>query len=264
MSETNITILVSTVDCRILQNSRLLETKLHKNLKMLVVNQQINNHEKLVIDLPFITVINSTTRGLSKSRNIAFLNVKKGFGIVADDDVSYVSGFEKTIRQAIAEHPNIHIFTFQIETPEGGAYKEYKPKGFAHSWRSILRVSSISTVIHVESVKSDNIYFDERFGLGAKFPTGEENIFLNDLLKKGYAIRSIPKPMVIHPKESSGSQITADLIFSKGAMFRRLYGYGGVLFLILFVFKKQGLPFSKKGLHAFQCGINGFISYSKS
>ena len=264
MSETNITILVSTVDSKILLNKNLLETKLHEKLRMLVINQQMNNHEELVIDLPFITVINSKSRGLSKSRNIGLSNVKKGFGIVADDDVNYVPGFEKIIREAIADFPNISIFTFQIETPEGGSYKEYKQKGFVHSWRSILRVSSISTVIHVESVKSDNIYFDERFGLGAKFPTGEENIFLNDLLKKGYAIRSIPKPMVIHPKESSGSQITADLIFSKGAMFRRLYGYGGILFLILFVFKKQGLPFSKKGLHTFQCGINGFISYSKS
>ncbi|CAM4152704.1 Glycosyl transferase family 2 [Zobellia roscoffensis] len=264
MSETNITILVSTVDSKILLNKSLLETKLHEKLRMLVINQLIGSDEELVIDLPFITVINSRSRGLSKSRNIGLSNVQKGFGIVADDDVNYVPGFEKIIREAIAEFRNVSIFTFQIETPEGDTYKEYKQRGFTHGWRSILRVSSISTVINIESVKSDNIYFDERFGLGAKFPTGEENIFLNDLLRKGYAIRSIPKPMVIHPRESSGSQITADLIFSKGAMFRRLYGYGGVLFIILFVLKKQGLPFSTKGLHAFKCGVNGFISYSKA
>jgi glycosyltransferase involved in cell wall biosynthesis len=263
-TDLQITIMVSTVDCRILSNKKLLETELNHNLRMLVVNQKVRNVNNLVIDKPFVSVINSSSKGLSKSRNIGILNISRGYVIIADDDVSYLPNFDKTVKSAITRFPHISAFTFQIQTPDGDSYKRYRTKGFIHNWISILRVSSISVVFNIERVKSENIFFDEKFGLGAKYPTGEENIFLNDMRSRGLVILSIPKPVVIHPHESSGSQITNQLIFSKGAMFRRLYGYVGILFISLFVFKKVGLPISRKGLSGLRSGLIGFNTYFKS
>jgi hypothetical protein len=71
------------------------------------------------------------------------------------------------------------------------------------------------------------ISFDLTFGLGAKYPTGEEIIFLIDAYRAGLDIRFMPVPIVIHPKESSGSNLYKNdpLIKAKGAMFARIFGH---------------------------------------
>lgn len=239
MSGTKITILLSTVDSGILRNATLLNMPLSDSLNMVIVNQMIMNDLPLSIQKNYCKIINTRTKGLSISRNIALNEVTSGYAIVADDDVTYVDDFEELIRYSYKSNPNCDVLTFQIRTPEGPMYKIYPPKSYFHNKFTVLKVSSISIVFKISSINTAGCRFDINFGLGAKIASGEENIFLTDLLKKGLKIKYIPKALVIHPFESSGKVLNDIQLFNKGILFKRLYSIMGLPILILFIFKKR-------------------------
>lgn len=180
--------------------------------------------------------------GLSKSRNFALSVATGEYCLVADDDVTFIDNVEQYIIDAF-EKTGADILTFQIKTPGGNYFKNYSSKPFKHTKMSLMRVSSIEIVFNRDSISRSGLLFDERFGLGALFPTGEETIFLCDALDKGMSICYIPMPIVIHPAESSGGNFHQNtrLIESKGAMFYRIYGAYAYIIAILFSLKKYHL-----------------------
>lgn len=183
-------------------------------------------------------------KGLSKSRNRAIQESDADIGLIADDDLKYCENFEEKIHNAFQKYPDADILTFKIVTPEGQPYKNYSDKPFKHSRTSIYRVSSVEIVLKLSSIKSAGLTFDERFGLGATFKSGEETIFLNDALDAGLKIYFIPENIVIHPIESSGKILDQNFFFSKGALIKRMYVNSifllfGIIFLVKQVAKKQ-------------------------
>ena len=136
---------------------------------MVIVNQMINNDLPLSLQTDYCTIINTKTKGLSISRNLALNEVKSGYAIVADDDVVYENDFEKLIRHSFKSNPTCDVLTFQIRTPEGPKYKIYPPKSYWHNKFSVLKVSSISIALKIDSVNISGCQFDTNFGLGAKF-----------------------------------------------------------------------------------------------
>lgn len=205
------------------------------NLKCLIINQCDNGN--IVYD-GNVRMINSNEIGLSKSRNKGIDNAEGDICIIGDDDVKYVEGFEKLVIDEFRKNPKADIITFQVKTPEGDFFKNYKDSSFKHDRRSVLKVSSIEVAFKLESIKNNNIRFDEMFGLGAKYVSGEENIFLTDCLKKGINITYVPTTIAIHPKESSGKKLDERGILSKGALFYRLFGFKSIILNLLFIAKK--------------------------
>lgn len=183
-------------------------------------------------------------KGLSKSRNRAIQESNADIALIADDDLQYCDNFEEKIQNAFGKFPDADILTFKIITPEGQPYKNYSEKTFKHSRSSIYKVSSVEIVLKLSSIKSAGLGFDERFGLGAGYKSGEETIFLNDALDAGLNIYFIPENIVIHPIESSGKVLDQNFFFSKGALVRRMYSGSinvllGIIFLIKQIAKKQ-------------------------
>jgi hypothetical protein len=97
-----------------------------------------------------------------------------------------------------------------------------------------MSVCSIEIVISRSLAERKEYLFDERFGLGTAFNTGGENIMLVDSLRNGVKATRHPVPIVQHLASSSGSGIggMSQLAFAKGAMFRRMFGLTGFVFLV--------------------------------
>ncbi|WP_439475248.1 glycosyltransferase family 2 protein [Algoriphagus formosus] len=179
-------------------------------------------------------------RGLSKSRNRAIENSQAEIALIADDDVEFVSDFNNKILAAFTQYPKADIITFQVRTPEGIPYKNsYSDRSFQHGRRSIYKVSSVEIAIRPERIRSKGLRFDERFGLGAKYSSGEEVIFLNDCIDAGLSLRYVPEEIVIHPLESSGKVLNENYFRSKGAIVRRLYGFTPALIIGIGFLLKQ-------------------------
>ncbi|AMM27891.1 glycosyltransferase family A protein [Acinetobacter pittii] len=208
-----------------------------------------NNGNTVVInqtkDLDFtdpsnITFYNFNEKGLSKSRNRAISLANDKYCCIADNDIYYVTDYKEKILNFFNTIPDADILVFQIYTPEGYPYKTYKDYIYKMNKFSIMKVSSVEIVFNKESILSKNIGFDERFGLGSFFKSGEENIFLSDCLKSGLNIYAVNQKLVFHPFESSGKIINDNFFYDRGAVFFRIYGFlMANLLYIYFSYKKS-------------------------
>lgn len=203
---------------------------------ILIINQANKEAEENVENKRMLTF---NERGSSKSRNRALQNATGEICIIADDDVSYVDNYQEIILNAFNNNEDADIITFQVMSEDGCPMKDnYMREESRHNFLTIMKCCSIEIAFRREKVTSVGLSFDEEFGLGSKYRIHDDNIFLHDALKSGLKIQYIPIPIVIHPKESSGTAYDAELIFSKGAAFVRMYGRKGFLLCIIFAARK--------------------------
>jgi len=234
-------ILISTVDNHFQKRALPLSTP------HLIINQLINSES---LDTSQKNLFEYAERGLARSRNHALDHATGEICLLSDDDLYYKENIESLIIQAFEENPTADIITFQIETPESKAFNAYRGEPFWHTKRTIMRTASVEIAFRRSSIEKMHLSFDEHFGLGAAFPTGEENIFLSDALDKGLKLLYIPIPIVIHPPESSGQNYNdIKLVQAKGAMFERIFGLKGYAVSFLFALKKY--KYSRHSLFQF-------------
>ena len=86
------------------------------------------------------------------------------------------------------------------------------------------------------------VRFDERFGLGTRFPSGEEAIFVNDALRAGARARYVPLVLCSHSGLSSGHRLwDENMVRTKGAVIRRLFPRAWPVILPVFAASKHGM-----------------------
>ena len=70
---------------------------------------------------------------------------------------------------------DVEALSFQIFDPESKQYyKAYRQNPVdVLDFRGVLKISSIEFFINLNKVKTEDLNFDERFGLGAQYPSGK-------------------------------------------------------------------------------------------
>ena len=82
-----------------------------------------------------------------------------------------------------------------------------------------------------------SIKFDENFGLGSKYPSCEENLFLLDCFDVGPSIIHVPEIVVFHENLSTGySDINYDSLIAKGFICKK-FGIIGIILLFRWYFR---------------------------
>jgi len=189
----------------------------------------------------YLRIYSYPESGSSSSRNRALQHAKGDLLLITDDDVELLDGFAVTIAEAFAKNPEADIITFQCLNEHGEKRKNYSDSSFWHNTRSLMQVSMIEITLRGESLVRKPLLFDTRFGVGSQIPTGDENIFLIDALRKGFKIMYQPSPIVKHPDASSGRALYRNptLIRAKGGMFFRIFGWKAYGVCVLFALKKR-------------------------
>lgn len=230
-------ILISTM------NNKFHSRKLTLDVPHLIINQ-ITKDIKPVKNEHTINMYDS---GLSLSRNKALTNASGDICLISDDDLTYIGNIEQSIQQAFNKYPDVDIITFKISKSNGIDYKKYSDQPFYHNMRTLMKVSSVEIAIRRKAI-NNNLKFDEDFGLGAKYPTGEEVIFLTDALKQGKSILFYPLNIATHPDVSSGSNYNVDnLAKAKGAMLYRVFSSKSYLLCLAFAIKHHAkTPYTLK------------------
>lgn len=240
-----ISIIIPTLGQREQELFRLLDSltkQTYKNFEIIMVSQ--DNHD-LVADVLNRYSFNNKhikldQKGLSRARNKGLEQVSGAYVTFSDDDCWYPEDGLKKVIDAFQENPKSDVICFKIYDPllnEG--YKNYpaKPKKNI-SQIDFLRKSSIEIFAKQHCFKNSNILFDERFGLGSKYMSGEENIILRDLRKSGFKISYEPAIVVYHKKREQERINNLDII-KKGPLFIRIFGKPTGIFLFhMFYIKK--------------------------
>ncbi len=239
-----LSILLSTIDRRIYNASHLLNNKL-PDTEVIVIHQ-ITEKENIDVyenyygrfDKEKVKFLQRFESGTGKSRNLALEAACGELFFICDDDIQLTHDFFEVILRNTENFSDADIFTFMIKDEMDKPYKNYPDKIKLHTIRSVATVSNVEIIIRKEWHDKAKIKFDERFGLGTKYNTGEEFVFLSDAIRNGAKAIFIPEYICIHPKESSGKKYSAELIKAKGAMIARVYGYGFSIYNLAFAIKK--------------------------
>lgn len=210
----------------------------------LIIHQTNNNkdYSKTLekFDTHKIRYIQSDSIGLSVSRNIAIKNSNADFIWIMDDDVEIDHNAFSNISKLIEKYTDYDMFVLSHSSnPLLNSNQEIKV--FEVNKITAMSISSIDMLIKQKSIMKCNILFNENFGLGSKYPSGEEYIFALDMLKKGLKILKTSQIFSLHPDISSGNDFysTPIKLESKLRMFKHCYGsILGNAFYLAFIFKK--------------------------
>lgn len=194
--------------------------------------------------------------GLARNRNYSLSKATAEILLISDDDVDYDESGLKNVIRVMEDNPNIDIATFRYDSksskknyPESSIDLRFPPKGYY--------ISSIEIAFRREAVQG-KIWFNENFGIGATFPSGEEDIFIKDCLNLNLSGKYFPISIARHDGLTTSGKNLHDISRpqTKGAVFIHIHPISWPLRMIAHTLRE--IPLWKKGL-----GISP-ISYCKN
>ncbi|WP_452223747.1 glycosyltransferase family A protein [Lacinutrix chionoecetis] len=236
----------------------------YKNYTILIINQTKKN-KQLHSNLSNIRVINSCSKGLPQSRNLAIANAIGDICLVADDDVEYLPDFDIKIKEAYLKHKEATIITFKMKDDQGRDFKAYKPI-LKHDIDTIRTVNSVVISFNREKLLKNKVLFNNHFGLGSTFESANEYVFLRNALKANIGLYFEPEYILTHDYLSSGRKEGDDrIIFARSAVFYKYHGIKAYLKLAhyLYLIKKRGFITNKEFFKKFKTGLRGIATYRK-
>ena len=148
--------------------------------EIIIVVQKSENFEAEIKKLKNIgcKVFIDNQLGLSRSRNIGIKNCESNFFWILDDDVyTNLNMIESILDQIKSNKADIYTFRIARNKRCNIMYKKYSNNPKVSKLR-LLKISSIELIVSKKIINKYNIFFNENFGLGSKYPMCEENLFL--------------------------------------------------------------------------------------
>lgn len=197
-----------------------------------------------------VTVTTLAGRGLSRNRNNALRHATADIIVIADDDCRYTPASVDAIRSAYAAHPEADAICFRAAGYDGTPLKHYPEADatYADACRSGYYAASVEMTFRRSRLVERGIWFNELYGLGAKYPASEEEVLLCDAAAAGLTLRYAATEIVRTDPVTTGADflVSVPLQVTKGAAFRYRYGVAGALWRTL----KEG------GYHLIRHGVN--------
>jgi len=182
-------------------------------------------------------------RGLSRARNAALARARAEWVAYPDDDAEVASDVLARMAETLARHPDTAFVGARVTFPDS---RTMQP-GMDARGRVLERPDDVlrTTVSPGLFVRRDWVArvsgFDERFGVGAEFPSGEESDLLFRILAAGGTGVYDPALRVFHPDPFA--------IRDEVACRRRMADYGVGLGALLAKHAEWGGDAGYAGLH---------------
>lgn len=219
-------------DFEIIQKSNL------SDVPALVINQTDTLKDTLYNDANNHRRLDTCTRGLSVSRNMAIRESHAEICLLCDDDERFIDNLEKVILKTYNHYPNADIICFSLDCPGTKMPKRIKKINYI----SALKITSWQVSFRRERVLEKELSFDTRFGSGTPIGSGEENIFLYDAIKSGLTVLYVPIHIgTVIPSESKWFNDFSKLSFENhGKKAKRLMGpFAGGIYCMYFALSKH-------------------------
>lgn len=264
-----IQILISTL------NSGLEKISYDKNFSYLIVHQ-INDGKSsiyqdyvnriktnLAVDL---TYIQSYSLGLTFSRNLCLQNAAEDadyYWIMDDDVILHPDAYNRLLKGLLGKYSEKHLIDVFIVNHSSNLDDKSTGQCRFHNFITAASIASID-IIFSRDVLHCGVIFDSNFGLGARYPSGEEYIFITDLMKLKYSVYQSDLVISYHPPLASGLDFyTSPLkLVAKKKMFLRIFGgYLGFFLYFLFILKKAPILIGTRKIDVL---FNVFKSFFKN
>ncbi|MEO5989670.1 MAG: glycosyltransferase [Candidatus Eisenbacteria bacterium] len=140
-------------------------------------------------------------RGLSRARNAALALASTPWCYFPDDDCTIAPGVLAEVGAALVRNPQACFAAARVLTPEGQAVlggMGEREHMLATPQAALDTVMSPGLFVATRTLQACG-GFDERFGVGAIWPSGEESDLLFRVLAAGEAGVYVPSALVTHP-----------------------------------------------------------------
>jgi len=179
----NLQILVATMN----QNNLDLVKKMNIKSNVLIANQtDMYNYLKEDGDF-LIEMLSTHTKGLSINRNLAIScsSVDAEYIMFLDDDVVLSDDYLDVIKKEFEEHPYAKAIKFSLYATAGNRHRAKKSFKFCKANRKLIGpVGVVGLVIRKDVLERNNLFFNQMFGAGTENYSGEDTLFLSEMLKK--------------------------------------------------------------------------------
>lgn len=197
-----------------------------------VINQTTEHGE--------IKMITTATRGVGLNRNIALMASDAEILLFADDDIVYYDGTLDGVKQAFKQLPDADVIIFSTDITKNGVIIEnrYAPIKRRHIWDS-LKYGTYALAIRGDAVIKANITFNQLFGGGCIYGSGEDSLFIIECLKKGLRVYTHPYVLGACAKDSSSwfEGYNKKYFFDKGAFWNFAFPKAKLLFILALAVK---------------------------
>lgn len=263
--------LIETLIATMYRNNSLFLESMNISGKYIVVNQtDFNKYPSINLnDTSTGIFISNEERGLSKSRNLALSLSTADVCVIADDDIFYFNDYEKIIKDSYDKYPSADLIVFDFITDDK-IRKCSKISSFPKKLNLLdtLKVCSVRITFKRESIIRANIKFNENFGAGAQFISGEENLFLKDCLDSNLNIMYVPKTICKVSFDDNSSWFEGynkNYFITKGAFSYAMFKKFGILFIFQFLVRKYSLYRNQISIFkALSYSISGISKYKKN
>lgn len=150
--------------------------------------------EETEIDGKRVRFVTTDTRGASVNRNIAITYSTADIVVFSDDDQQFVDGYEELIINEFQNHPDADVIKFYCESSNPERPFSYKkPQFFCRATkRNIMSAGVHCLAVKRECLIKNNIFFNVSIGPGNEIYSGEDSVFLNDMITNKVSIYLSP------------------------------------------------------------------------
>jgi len=235
-------IVLSTTESRLMENTLFVDQLRTVNLPVVIVNQCKSRMLNPGTFPPHVQVVNSNSKGLSASRNLALDALQAEFAMLCDDDIMLQEGcLDQLIPQL---QSGVAMYFTPLHTTEGHPWRRHYPEApfylrglsFANRKR-IQKINSMEQIVNRNFMRENQLRFNESFGAGSgKYPMGEETLLAFELLKCGGQLQFLPIPTRIHPPVSTATHLNGEKYRAIRAIHRRVFSpFGDLVFVAFFL-----------------------------
>ena len=234
----NIQVLIATMN----QNDHSLLEKMNIQTDAIVGNQCDRNEvESFDYNNNSVKWLSFAEKGVGLNRNNALMRADADIIMFADDDMVFVDGYEKIVKEAYAKLPQADVIIFDLKYPETQRKRNPITKIEKLTAKTSMRFGAARISARLDSIRINGILFNLCFGGGTQFSNGEDSLFLMDCIKKGLKIYSYPVVIAnLSDRKSTWFEGYSDkFFFDKGILFSLLFPRMCGPYALAHCFKKQ-------------------------
>lgn len=164
-------------------------------------------------------------RGVGLNRNNTLMRATGDILLFADDDVVYLDGYEKTIQQFYAAHPDADVVIFNFrKRRNGGEFRNIVKKTGRVGRKSVTGFGTYCITARRDPLFFANVFFHLQFGGGARYSCGEDSIFLQDCIRNKLRVYTCKETIGVldHGASTWFSGYDDKFFFDKGVLFFRI------------------------------------------
>lgn len=184
-----------------------LTNQTYRNFKLILVDQNQENEICNIIEKYHqkfsIKYIKTEYLPLSVARNIGLQHFEGEIVAYPDDDCWYDENTLQQVANIFSSRPDIYGLCTMVKDPDKNLiYGHLRKKMKFGEYINIRTVFKYPISVGIFCKYNFNEQFDEMFGVGCKFGSGEETDYLLELINKNQKIICTPQIFVYHPVEA--------------------------------------------------------------